>query len=119
MFTSLITVQSCDIFIAATNAKTKQFTHAVKSNKLAAAEFARIYEVLVNSIDDAATKQQVLKNTRGDWGNAAFPLELLELTDSYARVVLGGVVCGGYMFDITAKDWLRLEAKSCALQKAA
>lgn len=119
MFTSLITVQSCDIFIAATNAKTKQFTHAVKSNRLAAAEFARIYEVLINIIDDEATRQQVLANTDGKWSNAAFPLELLELTDNYARVVLGGVVCGGYMFDITARDWLRLEAKSCALLKAA
>ena len=106
MFTSLITVQSYDIFIAATNAKTQQFKHAAESSSLFAAELARMYEVLINIIDDEATRQQVLANTDGKWSNAAFPLELLELTDSYARVVLGGVICGGYMFDITARDWL-------------
>ena len=119
MFTRLITVQSYDIFIAATNAKAKQFTHAAESSSLLAAEFARMYEILINDIEDEAVRQQVLANTDGTWRNAVYTLELLELTQSYARVVLGGVVCGGYMFDITARDWLRLEVKSGALQKAA
>lgn len=119
MYTNVIAAQSYDIFIAATNVANKKFKHAVASSSLLAAEFERMYEVLINDIDDETTRAQVLNCTEGTWRNAVFTLELLELTQSYARVVLGGVVYDGYIFDITARDWLRLEAKSYARQKVA
>lgn len=119
MFTNVITAQSYDIFNAANKAATKKFKDAATSSSLIAAEFERMYEILVNDIDDEIVRQQVIANTDGTWRNAVFTLELLELTQSYARVVLGGVVYDGYMFDITTRDWQRLEVKSAALKKAA
>jgi hypothetical protein len=117
MNTNLLAVHSIDIFNAATNIKAKKFTHAIVNKEKLISEFERMYQNLIDDIEDNDVRQDILQQTNGDWKKTVFPLEVLTQTSNYARVVLGGLSFRGYMFDITAKDLNKMQMKNQALRK--
>jgi hypothetical protein len=119
MSNKILAVRSIDLFLAATNVTTKNFKYAVKNKAELVKAFEDIYEIIMDDIDNAATRADILETTNGSWRHAVFPVELMLLTKEYARVALGGICYGGFVLDITAQDWKHLVMRNTALQKAA
>jgi hypothetical protein len=108
MSNKILAVRSIDLFSAAADATTKNFKYAVKNIGLLNKAFGDIYKIILDDIDDAATRADILETTADSWRNAVFPVELILLTNEYARVAVGGICYGGFVLDITAQDWKRL-----------
>lgn len=110
-----VLVNSIDILMAATSKNASGFPNAVNDIDVLVSEFDRMYSLYLDEIDDAAMRQRVYEDTDGSWKHAMFPLQLIELKQDHANVVLDGVSNSGFVFSISADDWLSLKQKSFSL----